>query len=52
VLLFLGSPSCWWTESMIFSLVRAILGVLGGLDGWNLLNLLSILDLGGNCQRI
>jgi hypothetical protein len=47
VLFFLGNPSCWWTDSMMSALVKAILGILRGWDGWNLLNLLRIRDLEG-----
>ena len=28
VLFFCGNPSCWWTDSMMSALVRAIFGVL------------------------
>jgi hypothetical protein len=28
VLFFLENPICWWTDSMMSALVRAILGVL------------------------
>ena len=33
VLFFCGNPSCWWTDSMMSALVRAILGVLWGWMG-------------------